>query len=429
MSPVAARNQAPVPAPATWTTPQILKAGLAAIWIATLLLMGAAISGARSHREAMKTIGRDSAPSIIAAQKIRAALADMDANAANELLGGAGAKDARLHFDQRHDDAISGIVAAAENITYGEAERGPIHKMALGIGTYAAEIQTARERNSVPAWRHAAEFMDSTLLPEAQALDDANRKALDAAYAGEKARYGRSYFMLIAAALILGAALFQMQVFLARRMRRTLNPGLFLASVAAFVLVVFTGQRFGQSDRDLKVAKEDAFESIHTLWQARSLAYAANSDESRYLLDPDRASAYQTSFETKASRISGELLPNELKNITFPGEEEAARAASTWYDEYLKIDKQIRALAAGGHRAEAIALCTGTAPHQSNWAFDRFDSAIQKTLDVNQAAFDAAVKRGEQDVAGFEVIAPVAALVIALLSWLGLRPRIREYSA
>jgi len=79
MAPVARQVAGPV-----WTTPEILKGGVVSIWIASALLMAAEIAGARSHRHANHEIGVNSAPSIIAAQHIRAALADMDANAASD---------------------------------------------------------------------------------------------------------------------------------------------------------------------------------------------------------------------------------------------------------------------------------------------------------------------------------------------------------
>jgi hypothetical protein len=39
------------------------------------------------------------------------------------------------------------------------------------------------------------------------------------------------------------------------------------------------------------------------------------------------------------------------------------------------------------------------------------------------------VSRGFSDVSGFEILAPIAAFLIAAFSFLGLLPRIREYSA
>ena len=44
---------------------------------------------------------------------------------------------------------------AAKNITY-DKEYEPIRTVALGIGTYAAQVQTARDKNSIAAWRQAA---------------------------------------------------------------------------------------------------------------------------------------------------------------------------------------------------------------------------------------------------------------------------------
>ena len=41
--------------------------------------------------------------------------------------------------------------------------------------------------------------------------------------------------------------------------------------------------------RDLKQIIEDAFDSIHSLWQAAAIAYDANGDESRFLLGGPRA--------------------------------------------------------------------------------------------------------------------------------------------
>ncbi len=402
MTPVMAPVQ-PAVLPPVWTTPQILKAGVAGICAASLLLMGAAIAGARSHRHAMQVVGRDSAPSIVAAEHIRAALADMDASAAVELLAGKDAAAAHDAFERRRTEAISAIVAAAENITFGDSERKPIQQLALGVGTYTAGIQTARDRREITAWREAGRFMDSTLLPAADELDRANRKALDETYDGQKATSTRALVFLVLAGAALGGVLILVQVFLLRRMRRTLNPLLFLATLAAFIFVIYAGQHFGASDRDLKIAKEDAFDSIHNLWQARSTAYATAGDQSRALFDTAQRAVYDRDFGVKAEMVSG-FLAEELKNITFAaeGEQQAADETVARFNEYRTS------------KASSV--------------FQRFDVALDKTLDINQRQFDAAVARGFKDVDRFEISAPVVAFLISFLAWLGLRPRIREYA-
>jgi hypothetical protein len=378
-----------------WNTPRILKAGGALVTLTAVLLMLAAVAGARSHRHEIQAIGRDSAPSIVAAQHIGAALADMDATAADEDRG---------NFEKRRAEAVSAIVTAAENITFGDAERVPIRKLALGIGTYAAAVQNARDKRQIDAWRQAEDLMDTELLPAAAALDKANRDALEQTWARQKSDSARVLAMTLMAGILLGGALVALQVFLAARMRRTLNPGLFAATVAAGIFVVFAGQAFQNADRDLRVAKEDAFDSILALWQARSLAYSANGDLSRAVLDPAKAESHRKDFSAKDEKIRG-YIETELSNITFAGEREAAEEMRAKFVEFIREQKP------------------GTA------AFTEFDAALGKTLNVNQDEFDRSVERGFRDVADFEIVAPLATLAICALAWLGLRPRLREYSA
>lgn len=439
------------------TTPQLLQAGQYAAFGAALLLMLTVILGARSHRHAMQAIGRDSAPSIIAAQHIRAALADMDANAANELLDERTATASRKVYEDRRREAVESIVTAAQNITYGDAELIPVRKLAYGLGTYTALMQRARDlheagdKRFIGEWRTAAQYMDNTVLPAAADLDKANRQVLDDMYAAQGRASSLSIVLTLLTAALLLAVLFWLQWFLMERTRRTLNPLLVGASVVAVFFVVYTLAAFRAQDHHLKVAKEDAFESIHALWQARSLSYSANSDESRYLLDRDQADVFQNAFFVKAYKIAhlpketsrstaismaGQgtrianftgYLADELNNITFDGEREAAAATLARYLGYMDIDGSIRSIERSGKHAEAVALCTGSKEGESNWAFDRFDTSLGKTLDVNQKAFDNAVAAGFQDVYGFEIVAPVAALAIAALTFLGLKPRLREY--
>jgi hypothetical protein len=403
-------NQQVAVAP-VWTTPQILKTGLMGIWLTSLLLMVAAIVGARSHRHAMQVVGRDSAPSIIAAQHIRAALADMDSDAASELLTGINANaaaTARQAFERRRAEATSALVEAAKNITYGDAERKPIEDLALGMGTYMAQIQTARDRREasdkgfLTAWREASGYLGETLLPAAGKLDEANRDALDEAYGNQTTASKRAMAFLIVAALALGAVLFSLQIFLLGRMRRVLNPMLFLATLIAWIFVVYAGRHFKSGDDDLKVAKQDAFDSIHLLWQARALGYSANGDQNRASLDPSQRTLYDRDFAVKTKQIADDFLTKELNNITFEGEREPAEETMARFAEYRTA--------------------------KSAAAFAKFDEALGRTLEVNKNAFDAAVVRGFKDVDAFEIVAPAAALLISLLAWLGLRPRIREYA-
>jgi hypothetical protein len=193
------------------------------------------------------------------------------------------------------------------------------------------------------------------------------------------------------------------------------------------------------------------------------MAYSANGAESRSLLDPAHAGEYDPEFAARSNALArippplsvpgvvaaaakGSATPgftgflaDELNNITFDGEREAAVQTLKAWESYMAIDAQIRTLERAStleppnspERARlhllAVELCIGTAPGQSNWAFEQFDRALQSTLDINKNAFDAAVAEGFLALRNMEYKAAGAAALIAILIALGLGPRIREY--
>ena len=233
-------------------------------------------------------------------------------------------------------------------------------------------------------------------------------------------------------------------------MRRTLNPMLLAASAIAFLFLGYTTMAFLSAKNHLKVAKEDAFTSMHALRQARALVYGANSDESRYLLDPFASKHEQAffnkiakvatlpqgaSFETvieasnKGEKVSGftGYLADQLNNITFPGEREATVASMRVLADYVTIDQKIRQLKQSGKLQEAIALCIGSNTGESNWAFKQFLDANQKNYDINDNAFKASIEQGFRDLEGFEIKTIIVTIAIASLSLFGLRPRLKEY--
>jgi hypothetical protein len=442
-----------------WNTLEVLKLSRAAILALDLLLLIAVAVGARIHRQSMQTVGKDTAPSIIAAQHIKSSLADMDANAANELLGAPGAMpQAVAAYEARRVEASKALIAGAENITYGDSERNPILALQVGLGSYERLIQKARDLHAtspaatVAAYREAAALMDGTLLPAADALDQANHQVLEHSYDSQSSRsFAARTFVLFAGVLSL-LALAAVQLFLSDRMHRTVNPALLVATLLTLILAIYAWQAMQRERSQLKVAKEDAFTSIHALWRARAIAYQANGDESRYLLDPANAKEHEDAFLQKSQSLASlptdrsreqviaslqrgahvndfsGYLADELNNITFDGEREAAIQSLTTWEAYLDVDTMIRQLQRQGQTRQAIELCLGNAQGQSNWTFDQFDRALLATLDINQKAFDASVDKGLSAVSALEIKALVVAIVIALLCFLGLAPRIREYA-
>jgi hypothetical protein len=442
-----------------WNTLAILKRSRVAVLALDALLLVAIVVGTGVHRAAMQTIGNDTAPSIIAAQRIKASLADMDANAANQLLGPPNAASpASAIYDKRRVEASKALIEAAKNITYGDAEQVPIETLQVSTGTYVQLIQQALDQQnagqsdlSLLTYRRATGTMNRTLLPAADALDRANDAEMERTYTEESRHSLMARVLVFLIGMFTLALLVATQVFLARRMHRLLNPFLLAATLVTLWVTFLSFGSFGDEERHLKVAKEDAFTSIRALSRARAVAYAANGDESRYLLDRAGAAEYERGFFEKsrllvnlpqstdirqaiAAAARGQATPgltgylaDELNNITFPGEREAAVATFAAFERYLTVDAQIRQLERAGQHQEAVALCTGSSEGQSDWAFDQFDQALLKTLAINRNAFDRSVQEGFSDVDRLEIKAAVAAAVIAIFVALGLAIRIREY--
>jgi hypothetical protein len=436
-------------------TPRLLQVAMLLIWLAAVGLALVGNTGLADARRTVQTIGKDTAPSIIAAQSMKASMVDMDANAANDLLGGpGGVQAARDTYDKDRADAVAGLITAAKNITYPE-EEPLIQTMENGMSLYAGYVAQAQLFNTLgnPAsaslsMKTATDLMHQQILPAADQLDAANFAHLSTTYADRQRTAGVSQALVLVAGLVVIGLLVAVQVFLTRRTRRLLNPALLGATLVALVLVGRLVSTLNAETGDLRAAKQDAFDSVHALWQARAIAYDANGDESLYLLPGFDHQQYDVSFHAKAAQLTSTPLDDqlisaasrgsvqftgrfadEMNNITFPGELQAATEMLRTYAQYYALDGQIRAFELGGQHSAAVALDTGYDPGQSDWAFAQFDAALGKVLDINLQWFNDSVQRGFDDLNGADVLGPVAALIIGVLVWLGLTPRIAEYGA
>ncbi len=66
------------------------------------------------------------------------------------------------------------------------------------------------------------------------------------------------------------------------------------------------------------------------------------------------------------------------------------------FQVYERDDRRIRLLRNTGQLVASIAFDTSYNPGQSNWAFGQFDNAQLKTIDINVAWFNRAIKEGQQ---------------------------------
>ena len=456
-----------------WTTPVQLWAQLGAVAVSALLLFLAISAAMADSRRAFKTVGSDSVPSINYALDTYFALSDMDADAANYLLVSEEPSpnltkaDALSQYEQRRQTASDRLVSAAQNITYGDRERVPILRMTAGLQQFDADVARAEllsdrgdRAGALAAYREATDLMHdprSGLLKSALDLANANHDALTAGYQQDRATEGRDVALVVLAGLLLLASLVGLQLFLASRMRRALNVPALAATAVTLALVIGVVATLGANDHQLKVAKQDAYDSVYALRLARATAFDANADESRYLVDPQRAQQYQQAFLSKSLSLTtfpqpvtigtydAALAPvvaqvqqgrtpdlsgtfgTALHNITFAAEPAAAKSVLATWAVYQRSDRTLRADATSGNLEEAVRFDTSAAPNDSDGQFNAFDAALGTWIKVNQDAFDQAVSAGVGNFGGWNLYPALGALLVVALTFVGLRPRLGEY--
>jgi hypothetical protein len=417
--------------------------------------------------------GRD-APRTTSAADLNLALNDMDAQAANILLssGNAGTgrlqtpydKAVRFYGDARreigHDLRTLAVAAQGD-----PADEKTVESLTDDFAEYQELIGRALENDgraggkasALVDYRRATDLLQRRLLPASRDLVSANDRNFEAEYRSARATLSVQLAAVIALGVLLLAVLMVLQVYLTRRFRRVLNPGVLAATVCALLAVLLGTQMLTAGSNHLRGARRDAFDSVVALSRARAIAYDANADESRYLLDPGRRDQYAQSFLAKSEKLYGlkgatlstydaELATTwqayeadhgdlrftgefrrELDNITFPGERAAAERTVRTYAVYQRDDRRIRALLAAGKDREAVEFCMDWKPGTSNAHFGAWMAALDQVTDINREHFAASVHAGRSAVSDLLPGAGGLLLAAMLLTALGLRPRLAEF--
>ncbi|MQY28476.1 hypothetical protein [Nocardia aurantia] len=422
---------------------------------------------ATSIRASIDLLGTHTAPNVAATEDLAVAFADMDAELANMLLAGsenrAAVADARKTYEQRRIQA-DGDLQRAIAATGSDISRTLLEE----LGRYqalAAQIMLLNDTEQNPAGRpsdrilrmqrQATDLMSRIEL-DTQRLTNDNKTALDSAYAATRRDTTDARAQLTLLGTVLIGALVGLQILLRVMTRRRFNPALLIATVVAAVLVGGSLSANADAAQHLKVAKEDAFESLLTLQRARAYGYDMNADESRWLLDPQRAATYEQGFldqsqwllnvhvksigeyddalrvaltayrRTSDIRFTG-FFADEARAASFRGKRSALETMLLAYQSYQRDDRTMRAMAAADLH-EAISFDTSDDPGQSDGDFGYYDDKLQAVIDIDQRTFDTAVTRGVNTLTGWSSWVPYTAFaLIALLVFLGVRPRLAEY--
>ena len=313
----------------TSTTPTRLKIALISCWMLAAVLCIVVLFGWTQHWHAVKTVGVDAAPSVMAAHKIKIYIETLDADLVNELLGKPGEMaDYVKDFDKNRVEIGKQIIAASKNITYGDAEQVPIQQIQDSLGRYLMVAQAARDAHVrgeqasiLSEYRKGYTIFKEEIVPAANDLNAANNSVLQATYEAQKRASQQTLILTLVAGSTLVLLLIVTQVYVTRNFRRMLNPALALATVVAVVFVWYTASTFVSHSHNLQGVKQDSYDSVAALLDARADAYEANAAESRWLLDRQMRAEHERTFFAYAGKLASSAMvrPSRRPMRSFSG--------------------------------------------------------------------------------------------------------------
>ena len=392
---------------------------VAVILVASILAVGVVASVTTSSRQRdLETLRSHTEPLADAAQRICSALSSANTAAATAFLsGGVEPHEVRARYDAAVGQASSGLVTASNGVAPND-----VHSLTLltdlsnQLSVYAGMMATARMANrggrpiGVAYLGESSAMLRQSLLPDAERLYRAQSEAVTVAE-GQV----RPPWPIIAGAVVVLGMLFLAQVYVARRSKRRINPGLVVASVGMVVLTVWLVVAGLVAARAADGARVVGGEPLGLVVTARILVQQARADEILGLLKRGSDTESDTRFATQTKRV-GEILDHHPTGDA----RESLRGWTTAHDA-LRIR-----LADGDYRG-AVAIARDDGAQQSTAQFARLDRAlgdeIARLRDRQRDGITEAYLALGLLPAGAAAISVLAALAVAG----GVAPRLSEY--
>lgn len=407
------------------------------LWVAVTILTAAALLAGLSLlmarvQDQVRIIGDQAAPQAATAADLYFALSDMDAQVARLVLTAGNGALAGSQIDAlgTYQARSRQIDSDLQRSLAGAADKNTVLTLLDQLVVYRERVwQTLTAGSSAPGYyTQATNIMHLGLLPSAQALRSASEERLSPAYASKHA----TEVWAVTLAVVLGGALLvlliALQVWLARRFRRVLNPALLVATVLTIALVLpAIAVLLLQGDR-LGAARSESLTPFLRLSQARAISYDAEADTSRYLISSNLA-FYDDDFRRKSACLTGGGCDTSLPAAA-GGPDVSPRQTdqvSTRWQAYVRDHRTIVGLAAAGNDDAAIGALTGIRRGDAAFDFSYYDAAVAEIADARKSAFDRSMRDASALMRGWAVIPLVAMGLVILLVPVAVRKRLAEY--
>ena len=363
------------------------------------------------------------------AQQIYQSLADADVTVSTAYLyGRTGPYADRVRY--QHDIAVA--AADLKVVTAASGNSGvaaSLSTLSAALPVYTGYVEDSQIYNSLgyPAGgsfiQVASEEMHLTMLPAARSV-----------YAQENAQLMRTSaqatglplaVITLVAGLIVFVLLFWTQRWLSRRTHRTVNVGLFLASLATVAALIWLVVALAGSRSDLLRATTHGSVPAQTLAQADITALQARGDQTLNLISRTGDANFQQDFHAAQTRLSSELSSASAQS-TADGAEKIAAAGHT-ATAWFAVNQRAQQLDAAADYGAETQLEIGSGPGTAGTLFGQLESDLETAIRADQAVFASNATAGSNVFAGLEAGIIALAVIMAVGCGWGLTRRLAEY--
>ncbi|ABG95393.1 possible membrane protein [Rhodococcus jostii RHA1] len=405
----------------------VLGIALVTAALATGAITSAAI-GARQQR--IETLRTHTEPLTYAAERLYSSLSIADAAAATSFIsGGVEPIDVRNRYNQAIGDASNALVTASNGVDSTDAAAlALLSEISRDLADYTSLIATARANNrsgnpvGVAYLSDASTMMQDTILPAAESLYSEQSRAV----ADTQVLTARLPRAASAVAVALLVALVLAQVYLARKSKRRVNPGLVLASLLAATLLIWLAAATLVSTAATDRARTQGAQPLGTITQARILAQQARADETLALLQRGSDEQSEVDYARRSAELAdilGALQDGDHGPATTPPIDAAVTALGDWRRAHTMLQEKLDV----GDYPGAKAIAIGPADSASPATFAALDESLQDGID----RFRSEELDGMADAYRSLSLLAVGSMVIGVLCGFavggGIWPRLNEY--
>ena len=363
------------------------------------------------------------------AQQIYQSLADADVTVSTAYLyGRTGPYADRVRY--QHDIAVAAADLKVATAASGNSSvAASLSTLSAALPVYTGYVEDGQVYNSLgfPAGgsfiQVASEEMHVTMLPAARSVyAQENAKLMTAS--AQATGLPLAVIALVAGLAVL-VLLFRAQRWLSRRTHRTVNVGLFLASLAAVAALIWLIVALVGSRSDLLQATTHGSGPAQTLAQADITALQARGDQTLNLISRTGDANFQQDFHTAQTQLSSELSSASAQSAADGASSIAAagHAATAWF----AVNQRAQQLDAAADYGAETQLEIGSGPGTAGTLFSQLESDLEAAIHADQAVFASNAAAGSDAFGGLEAGIIVLAVLMAVGCGWGLTRRLAEY--